>query len=538
MADRKGRFRTYLPSALLLAAIILISLLRLRLLQVPLERDEGEYAYMGQLILNGFPPYSVAYSLKLPGIFFAYAGILKIFGQSTAGIRLGLLAVNIVTIVLLFLLAKDLYGEYAGAAAGASYAVLSLNPSVLGMFSHATHFVALFVAGGLFLFRKIVDSNRSPLYFLLCGLFFGIGFTMKQHALFFIALPILYLFVQSIREKHPYQSLFQRSVFYLLGAIIPLTAICLYSYRSGVWDKFRFWTFDYAREYVSETPLEIGMRRFVSNTLDMIEPSAFLWLLAGVGLVSLIFRQEFRRHRFFMLSFLIVSVLAIFPGFFFREHYYIMLLPSASLLIGISILELKIRLEKYKLHAGLLAFVILIGATVHSLYYNGDILLFDTPEKISRAIYGNNPFVESLPVAKYIEENTSPNDRILVLGSEPQIYFYSKRLSATGHIYMYGLMEHQKYAQSMQQEMIREIVSADPKVIVVFTAMTSWLFGPDSDRTILDWANRYAAEKFDLVGIADKIGPDRTIFLWNRDALQYVPQSGSVIYLFRKKRFA
>jgi hypothetical protein len=133
---------------------------------------------------------------------------------------------------------------------------------------------------------------------------------------------------------------------------------------------------------------------------------------------------------------------------------------------------------------------------------------------------------------------TPLKDRILVLGSEPQIYFYSKRLSATGHIYMYGLMEKQKFARSMQQEMIREIVSANPEFIVVVTAMTSWLIRPDSDTTVLDWANRYAAEKFDLVGIVDQIGSGSTIYLWGNDAVQYAPRSGSVIYLFKKKRLA
>jgi hypothetical protein len=38
-----------------------------------LERDEGEYAYAGQLMLQGIPPYQLAYTMKLPGPFAAYA---------------------------------------------------------------------------------------------------------------------------------------------------------------------------------------------------------------------------------------------------------------------------------------------------------------------------------------------------------------------------------------------------------------------------------------------------------------------------------
>src|SRR5439155_22862555 len=36
--------------------------IRLRLLDIPLDRDEGEYAYFGQLLLRGIPPYAHARS--------------------------------------------------------------------------------------------------------------------------------------------------------------------------------------------------------------------------------------------------------------------------------------------------------------------------------------------------------------------------------------------------------------------------------------------------------------------------------------------
>ena len=54
----------------LLAAVVLAAAaIRLRLLDVPLDRDEGEYAYFGQLLLEGVPPYAAAYNLKAPGIY-------------------------------------------------------------------------------------------------------------------------------------------------------------------------------------------------------------------------------------------------------------------------------------------------------------------------------------------------------------------------------------------------------------------------------------------------------------------------------------
>ena len=70
--------------ALLFLIIILFGLVRYHLRDMPLERDEGEYAFAGQLMLQGIPPYKLAYNMKLPGTYAAYAAILAAFGDTPA----------------------------------------------------------------------------------------------------------------------------------------------------------------------------------------------------------------------------------------------------------------------------------------------------------------------------------------------------------------------------------------------------------------------------------------------------------------------
>ena len=52
----------------ILAVIVfgLVIAIRIRLLGIPFERDEGEYAYAGQLLLSGIPPYELAYTWSFP----------------------------------------------------------------------------------------------------------------------------------------------------------------------------------------------------------------------------------------------------------------------------------------------------------------------------------------------------------------------------------------------------------------------------------------------------------------------------------------
>src|SRR5262249_49391649 len=92
--------------------VIGAALVRARLLQMPLDRDEGEYAYVGHLLLDGVLPYAGAYSMKLPGIYAVYACLFKIFGETPAGIRLGLAVVTSASTVLTFVLGRRLLGPW------------------------------------------------------------------------------------------------------------------------------------------------------------------------------------------------------------------------------------------------------------------------------------------------------------------------------------------------------------------------------------------------------------------------------------------
>src|SRR5438552_6667619 len=141
--------------------IVLVGFIRLRVMDVPLERDEGEYAYAGQLILDGVPPYQLEYNMKFPGTYYAYAAIESVFGETPRGIHAGLLLVNVATIVLVFLLGRRLMGDVGAATAAVLFAFLSLDRFVMGVFAHASHFVLLPALAGLLLALRSFESRRD-----------------------------------------------------------------------------------------------------------------------------------------------------------------------------------------------------------------------------------------------------------------------------------------------------------------------------------------------------------------------------------------
>ena len=115
-----------------LLAVAFFAFVRVRLRNMPLERDEGEYAYMGQLMLQGIPPYQLASNMKLPGTYAAYAAIMAVFGETAGGIRIGLMLVTTAAAVLVFFLGKHLYELLTGSIAGITYLFLAARPGVKG----------------------------------------------------------------------------------------------------------------------------------------------------------------------------------------------------------------------------------------------------------------------------------------------------------------------------------------------------------------------------------------------------------------------
>jgi hypothetical protein len=149
-------------------------------------------------------------------------------------------------------------------------------------------------------------------------------------------------------------------------------------------------------------------------------------------------------------------------------------------------------------------------------------------------IYPESSFAESIRIAEYLREQTTRGDTIAVLGSEPQIYFYSDRHSATGYIYTYGLMEAQRYAGQMQQEMIGEIERADPKFLIFVVMPDSWLQRPQSERSIFTWAKEFAAQNYTVAGFVNMVAPDKTDYYFG-SVPESVPQLGKYILIYERK---
>ncbi len=554
MSNRTGRMRKTRPPdtsragapaptparwAVVLLCLVLFATaaIRLRLLDVPLERDEGEYAYAGQLLLQGVPPYQLAYNMKFPGTYVAYAVILGLFGQTVRAIHLGLLLVNAGAIMLVFLLARRLSGPLAGVASAATYALLSLGGPVLGFATHATHFVILAALGGVLLLLVGLDGRRGALVW--SGVLFGVAILAKQPGVFFLAFGALYLLWRRWREGVLVSSGTARELGLLLGgAAIPLALTFAALGLAGVFDKFWFWTIRYAREYTTELTLGQGLVEFRNQFVPIVGAAPLLWLIAAGSLFGFLLRRGRPQAAPFFVGFLAFSFLAVCPGLYFRQHYFVVFLPAVALLVGQAVAR-SAEVWRGPGHPPWLAAVpsaVVAVALGSGLWQQRELLFELSPFQVSRAFYGSNPFPESPEIARYIAAHTSPADRIAVVGSEPQIYFYSQRRSGTGYIYTYGLVENQPYARRMQEEMIREIEAARPEFLVFVNIWTSWLIRRGAPDLVFEWVRAYGQAHYEVRGLVEILPTGESRSLWGDTAAGVTPATGAHIVIGRRKR--
>jgi len=522
----------------LLAILITTAVIRYHLLDVPMERDEGEYAYAGQLLLQGVLPYEHIYNMKLPGIYAVYAVSIWLFGQTPAGVHLGLLLVNACTILLVFLLARRLFNPVVAVIAAASFATLSISQAVQGVYANSEHFVILPAVGGILLLLIALEKKYWA-WFFASGLLLGTAFIIKQHGMVFIAAGIAIFLVHSLRERaKDDKSLYKDALFLGVGILVPFVVTCLVFAIAGSFDQFWFWTFEYARTYATQVSAKVAIDNFIIYTTKVFAVGWPLWILAIAGLKTPLWNNESRHNAKLVRLLALFSFLGIFPGFYFRAHYYVLLIPAVSILIGMAVYSLiTIKRFQYFRKGGHGALLLVVGIAISVTLYQQRLYLFSlTPYAVTRSIYGINPFPEAIVVADYIKKNSTKDDRVAVIASEPEIYFYAQRRAATGYVYTYSLMEEHQYALKMQQQMIKEIEQAKPLFIVYLDPRMlpwSWLPLKNSPKELFYWFGKYRTDNYVRVGLVQFFS-NGTTFDWDNDS-QKNPRSHVWMEVLKRK---
>ncbi|MDD2709374.1 MAG: hypothetical protein PHV34_15415 [Verrucomicrobiae bacterium] len=484
---------------LLLLVIMVSWSVRLRLGSMPLERDEGEYACMGQLLLQGVPPYTEAFGMKFPGIYLLYAAILQFIGQNEVSIRVGLLLANGIAAIGIFLLGQRFERDESnddspeffrlvplGLWMASAFSILTLAPAMLGISANAEHFVLPFVCASMPLLHAA--ENRRNIF--ISGLLLGCAAAVKQQGAAFALWGFLWVGMKTFRhpQKSPVFATLVSMALFGIGFVLPLAVIAIWLKQAGAWDSFFFWTIQYARHYGSQWGLRDGMAHFCSQFAPIARDHAFFFIPVAAGLLCL-FRQR-RMEAIFAIGLIGAGLLAASPGLIFRNHYFLFLCPGLAIVFALGFDIFRARWGQ------LAAGFICLGLLISPVMIQFNLLFRLRPEQVCRQLYWRTPFVEIRQLALQLRSQIPSGEPIAIIGSEPQISFYSGRRSFLPYLYLYPLFEPQPFATQMQDDVKARLEKNPPRFLVHIKVPSSWLLYPGSRRDFLDWLPGYLSKHY------------------------------------------
>lgn len=535
--------------------VLLFVALRAPLVNVPMERDEGEYATIGLGMIHGIPPYLDSYTMKLPGAASMHALIYLVLGPSARSIHMALLFLNAVTIILIAFVARRFCKEEGALFAAMAYGTFTIGLGVFGPWLSAEHFATFFLMLGALLIPATYptgnddDALSKRLHtkwmgrFVLGAMTLGFAFIIKQHALLpamgWLAAAVWILIVrnpaQGVRSRVGHLAIVGMAFAFPLIATIAAMRAC------GVFESFSFWTWTYARQYISGVPLRTGWEYFKIGAGQVFYDEPMLWIMAGAGFWILVRRGskdvsslDPGVSALQLLPATLGGLAAASAGLMFRGQYFILLVPYAAVLCGVSWWTFRSLPSSKKPMSIALAGTILLSSFL-VLYEPLMLGMRRTPKEICRLVYGMNPFPEYPVIAQFVREHSKPEEKVVVIGSEPAIYFLANRRPASPYLCVYEMVKPHAFARTMQEEAIRRIATAAPPCMVVVDIPTSWGIQKAAEVPFLKWLDVYTRNHYVLEGILDLISEEKTEVRWGEDARRYQPESLYTISLYTRK---
>jgi hypothetical protein len=314
----------------------------------------------------------------------------------------------------------------------------------------------------------------------------------------------------------------------------PIVVTGLILWRAGVWEKFWWWTVTYARVYATVSGWAYG-KATLAAYFGRLRWDGLFWALALAGLLGMLAGNGRADAKFFFLSLLSLSAVAVCPTFHFTAHYFVLMLPVVALLAASAFAWAAARLSAQALPVVRAAPWVLFGLAWWTVAWShcGPFFMW-APEEFSVQMYSFNDFKVYPVVADFLKRHCPPTATFAVLGSEPELLFYAHRRSVTGYIYMYDLVQDQPFRQEMEKEMISQVERGCPDYVVFVNLGLSW--APSAPRRmdgIRHWLANYIQGRYEPYGVVT-FPPNQ--YFWGPGCFRSVPPGHRFVLLFQRKQ--
>lgn len=480
--------------AFALAAIIIVFfVVRWPFRELVLIRDEGEYAHLGQRILQGDIPYRDVYNQKTPVVFYFFAAVQKLAGDGLAGLRIATTLVGMATASTLFILARRIFGTVGALATVVAFMAMTFDQCGVVHPSSTEFFMLLWLAAGAWLWlgalrQDSASDGLAPWRALLAGVAAGLAYQTKQTGLTLIVFFALERVWRAWFARDASSSNRARRAavaakdvtFALAGFVLVLGAFLAYFARNGALDAYIDCTWWNNFAYVGRRHEGLaGLFALARNTLTSVTRwDIGLWLCGGAALAWGALRRDRTPASGLWILLALTAGASCVAGRSY-VHYWEPLIVPLALGNGLAV-ELVVgraRAASGATHVLLAAALLVpfIGPVWNGLEY----ARMDGAER-SGLIAGkawNQPFAASRGIADYIAQRTRPDEPFLILGSEPQIHYYADRPSSSRMVITYPMVAPYPYSAALRREFLDAFEAAPPRYVLYVRSifsLTEW----------------------------------------------------------------
>ncbi len=421
-----------LPLALAIAAAVLM---RWPGLNLPLERDEGAYAYIAGAWLKGELPYRDLFDHKPPLLYILYMPAVVGARVSALSIRLWATIIFLVQLPLLHLLARRVWDQPTAGLAVVLYAVAGSAFSMQGLILNSEQALVLPALLALICLFRGIEADRGRWSFLY-GLCVGLIAMIKP-----TAVPLL-VPLALVTGARGMGGRLRRLAFATAGAVIPWLPIVAVWGASNALDDLYGALVLYNRLYAAESVKEWS----VAGIVNIVAPLGPL-LLCAVGGAALAGWTSVRsRQRMALVLWTLALFGAALLGLRSYVHYYYPVIPGLALLAAPVVTRLARQARGAegggRRAVALAGPALLLVVLVVPFAGDNARLLALAPAEQAEALYGRDGkyfFASAAEVADYVRQRTPPGEDIYVWGAEPEIYVLAGRTTSVRYIYDYPL---------------------------------------------------------------------------------------------------
>jgi 4-amino-4-deoxy-L-arabinose transferase-like glycosyltransferase len=433
--------------------------LRAPLFDLPLERDEGEYAYIAWRLGAGETPYRDWFDQKPPGVFFAYRAALALPGDPVVAIRAVAALFCAASAIALFALVRALLGSAAAAGVAALlYAFLSADPRMQGPIANTEIFMTPWILGAALLSLRVFGAARPRFAIgLAIGLALGVATAFKQVAAINAPLLLALFWLRAPRgERLAATARFTGAL--AAGGVAVWAAIALWLAARGAFGAALDAIVLHNLAYAADLPLEVRAAALAYYGAPLASSQGVAWGLAALGLAVLAFRSD-RFPALFLAGLAAANAIGVAASGYFFPHYFQQIVPAVAALAAAAIVAGGVTAPRWRVAAGsALAIAPLAFAAIGFWRLE--------PAEASRRIYPDSYFDAMPVIGAELASATSPDDRVFVFGAEPELLFHARRVSATRYIFLFPVFGELPDAAARQAEVIAEVEAARPAAIL------------------------------------------------------------------------